>query len=140
MDTAMLSVSEAAQRIAAGKLVAFPTETVYGLGADADQDAAVAQVFVTKGRPADHPLIVHVLNTEAARHYAAHWPGFAQRLVQAFWPGPLTLVLPLQPGAPVARAVTAGLPTIALRCPAHPAMRALHSAPATALMRAETRR
>jgi L-threonylcarbamoyladenylate synthase len=128
MAMATLSVSEAAQRIAAGQLVAFPTETVYGLGADADQEAAVAQIFTTKGRPADHPLIVHVLDADAAQSYAAQWPQFAQRLVRAFWPGPLTVILPRREG--VASACAAGQDSIGLRCPSHPVARQLLAASA----------
>ncbi|MEY4083873.1 MAG: hypothetical protein RL483_1242, partial [Pseudomonadota bacterium] len=86
-------IEQAAQRLAAGHLVAFPTETVYGLGADALAPAAVARIFSVKGRPADHPLIVHVANLSAARALAGDWPESAQRLAQAFWPGPLTLIV-----------------------------------------------
>ena len=86
----------------AGGLVAFPTETVYGLGADAASDAAVAGIFAAKGRPSDHPLIVHVAagvkGTEALSRFAQPLPPFAQKLVRAFWPGPLTLIVPRQPG------------------------------------------
>ena len=99
-------------------MLGLPTETVYGLAADADNAAAVAQIFVAKGRPADHPLIVHVANTTAAAHYAASIPDFAAALMSAFWPGPLTLILPRRPG--VATATAGGNPTIGLRCPAHP--------------------
>jgi L-threonylcarbamoyladenylate synthase len=93
-----ISVSEGAAKIAAGELLAFPTETVYGLGADACNDAAVARIFAAKGRPADHPLIVHVAQPEAALHFAAEIPDFAQRLIDAFWPGPLTVILPRKAG------------------------------------------
>ena len=96
----------------------MPTETVYGLAADADNDAAVAGIFNAKGRPADHPLIVHVANAQAASHYATDIPDFAQALMKVFWPGPLTLILPRRAG--VANAAAGGHPTIGLRCPAHP--------------------
>ncbi len=116
--TAALSVAQAADLLAAGELVAFPTETVYGLGADASQDAAVAKIFVAKGRPADHPLIVHVADAPAAAHFAASMPVFAQALVAAFWPGPLTIIVPRKAG--VATASAGGQDSIGLRCPAHP--------------------
>ena len=96
----------------------LPTETVYGLAADAENAAAVAQIFVAKGRPADHPLIVHVANPAAAAHFASPLPDFAQTLMAAFWPGPLTLILPRRPGA--ASAAAGGHATVGLRCPAHP--------------------
>lgn len=101
----------------------MPTETVYGLAADADNDAAVAQIFKAKGRPADHPLIVHVAGMEVVSHYAACVPEFAKQLMQAFWPGPLTLILPRRPG--VATAAAGGNDTIGLRCPSHPVAQAL---------------
>jgi L-threonylcarbamoyladenylate synthase len=107
----------------------LPTETVYGLAADADNDAAVAQIFAAKGRPADHPLIVHVADASAAAHYAVDIPEFARQLMVAFWPGPLTLILPRQPG--VAKAATGGNPTVGLRCPSHPVALALLQACAT---------
>jgi L-threonylcarbamoyladenylate synthase len=99
-------------------LVAFPTETVYGLGADASNPAAVAKIFAAKGRPQDHPLIVHVADAVAAEHYAATIPAVAGRLMQAFWPGPLTVIVPRDPQ--VAAAAAGGLGTIGLRAPAHP--------------------
>jgi len=101
----------------------LPTETVYGLAADADNDAAVAGIFSAKGRPADHPLIVHVANAQAASHYAADIPDFAQALMGAFWPGSLTLILPRRAG--IANAAAGANPTIGLRCPAHPVALAL---------------
>jgi L-threonylcarbamoyladenylate synthase len=104
----------------------LPTETVYGLAADADNDAAVAQIFKAKGRPADHPLIVHVADISAVEHYAAEVPDFARRLMTAFWPGPLTVILPRRPG--VANAASGCNPTIGLRCPAHPVAQALLNA------------
>lgn len=110
-----------------GRPVALPTETVYGLAADAARADAVAAIYRTKGRPDFNPLIVHVPDMDAARRFA-FFDERAERLAQAFWPGPLTLVLPLADGAPVAPAVTAGLPTIALRCPAHPVMRGVLTA------------
>jgi L-threonylcarbamoyladenylate synthase len=96
---------------------------VYGLGADADNDAAIAQIFAAKGRPADHPLIVHVLNAASVAHFAGEVPGFAQQLMQAFWPGPLTLILPRRDG--VAAAAAGGQNSIGLRCPSHPVAQAL---------------
>ena len=112
------AILEAARRIQAGGLVGFPTETVYGLGADASSDAAVAGIFAAKGRPADHPLIVHVADAGQVLDYASSVPPFAGRLMQAFWPGPLTVILPRKDG--VAAAAAGGQNSIALRCPAHP--------------------
>lgn len=117
------ALREAAQRLADGELVAFPTETVYGLGARADDDAAVALIYAAKGRPADHPLIVHVAQADAARAFAAAWPERAQRLTEAFWPGPLTVIVPRAPG--MGTAAAGGQDTIGLRCPAHPVAQAL---------------
>lgn len=121
------AIAEAAGVLRAGGLVAFPTETVYGLGADAGSDAAVAGIFAAKGRPSDHPLIVHVAagvkGNEALSHFAQPLPLFAQKLVRAFWPGPLTLIVPRQPG--VGAAAAGGQDTIGLRCPAHPVTQAL---------------
>lgn len=116
-----IAIAEAAEALRNGGVVAIPTETVYGLAADASNAQAVAQIYRTKGRPDFNPLIVHVPDTDAALRLA-RFDERAALLAARFWPGPLTLVLPLQPDAPVARAVTAGLPTIALRCPAHPVM------------------
>ncbi|MDK2757598.1 MAG: threonylcarbamoyl-AMP synthase [Blastomonas fulva] len=110
-----------------GRPVALPTETVYGLAADAARADAVAAIYRTKGRPDFNPLIVHVPDMDAARRLA-FFDERAEKLGQAFWPGPLTLVLPLADDAPIAPAVTAGLPTIALRCPAHPVMRGVLTA------------
>ena len=124
------SIAEAARVLAAGGLVAFPTETVYGLGADAGNDAAVAGIFAAKGRPSDHPLIVHVPDAAAARRFAAGVPPVAQRLMDAFWPGPLTLILPRRPE--LGRAAAGGQDTIGLRCPAHPVAHALLLAAAQA--------
>ena len=98
------AIIEAARRIHAGELVAFPTETVYGLGADASSDEAVAKIFAAKGRPANHPLIVHVADVSQVTDYASNVSPFAARLMQAFWPGPLTVILPRRPGVATAAA------------------------------------
>lgn len=121
------AIEEAARILAAGGLVAFPTETVYGLGADATNGAAIARLYAAKGRPAFNPLIAHVPNIAAARALAA-FEASSERLAAAFWPGPLTLVLPKQGGCPVADLATAGLDTIALRVPAHQTAQALLAA------------
>jgi L-threonylcarbamoyladenylate synthase len=123
------AIAPVAALLAAGELVAFPTETVYGLGARADDDAAVAKIFAAKGRPSDHPLIVHVSDAAEAPAFtpAADLP-MAQRLMQAFWPGPLTLILPRREG--VAAAAAGGQSSIGLRCPAHPVAHALLQAAA----------
>lgn len=112
------SVQAAVRQLARGELIGLPTETVYGLAAHADDEAAVARIFTAKGRPANHPLIVHVAPGNDLTHYARQVPDFARRLIAAFWPGPLTLILPKQPG--VANAATGGQDSIGLRCPAHP--------------------
>jgi L-threonylcarbamoyladenylate synthase len=117
-------LARAAALLRGGDLVAFPTETVYGLGADARSDTAVAQVYAAKGRPGFNPLIVHLPDPAAAGHYV-QWSDAARRLAAAFWPGPLTLVLPLRDGHGLSPLVTAGLGTLALRVPAHPAAQAL---------------
>jgi L-threonylcarbamoyladenylate synthase len=119
-----IGIDRAAALIREGTPVALPTETVYGLAARADQPQAVAGIYRAKGRPDFNPLIVHVPDLAAARTLAL-FDDRAERVAQAFWPGALTLVLPLRPGAAIAPAVTAGLPTIALRCPAHPLMQAV---------------
>ena len=111
-------IVEAARLIQAGGLVGFPTETVYGLGADASSDAAVGKIFAAKGRPSDHPLIVHVADAAQVNDYASSVPAFAARLIQAFWPGPLTVILPRKNG--VAAAAAGGQNSIGLRCPSHP--------------------
>ena len=108
----------AAQLLQAGELVAFPTETVYGLGADARNGQAVAEIYAAKGRPSFNPLIVHVGDVQAAKSLCM-WSDAAQALADAFWPGPLSLVLPLRDGHGLSSLVTAGLPTVALRVPAH---------------------
>ena len=113
-----MNVQQAASHIRAGELVAFPTETVYGLGADASNDAAVAKIFTAKGRPADHPLIVHIADAARVNDFASSVPEFADRLIKVFWPGPLTVILPRKPG--VATAAAGGQNSIGLRCPAHP--------------------
>lgn len=116
----------AAQALARGELLGLPTETVYGLAADADNAQAVARIFAAKGRPADHPLIVHVAGAEAVPHYAREVPLFAQALIDAFWPGPLTLILPRLPAR--AAAAAGGQASVGLRCPAHPAAQAVLAA------------
>ena len=112
------AILQAAATIKAGGLVGFPTETVYGLGADASSDAAVAGIFKAKGRPAEHPLIVHVADALQLNDYARGVPPYAARLIKAFWPGPLTVILPRKSG--VAKAAAGGQDSIGLRCPAHP--------------------
>ncbi|MCL4147458.1 UNVERIFIED_CONTAM: hypothetical protein GTU68_041631, partial [Idotea baltica] len=119
-------LSRAAILLQKGALVAFPTETVYGLGADARQGDAVAAIYEAKGRPSFNPLIVHVADTATAQSYV-EWNDRAEKLASAFWPGPLTLVLPLRPDHGLSPLVTSGLPTIALRVPAHPTASALLS-------------
>lgn len=113
------NIALAARALRAGRLVAFPTETVYGLGADAGNDQAVAAIFKIKGRPEFNPLICHVPDAAAAA-VVAEFDDRARALAQAFWPGPLTLVLPKRAGAKISPLVSAGLPTLALRAPAHP--------------------
>jgi len=111
------AIVAAVQALRAGQLVVLPTETVYGLAADARNRAAVARIFAAKGRPADNPLIVHVTDSAAAFDVGAAWRVEARRLAEAFWPGPLTLVLPKRPTVP--DLVTAGQPTVAVRAPDH---------------------
>lgn len=113
-----VTIRSAAQALAAGHLVAFPTETVYGLGADGLNPAATQRIFAVKGRPADHPVILHVGSVQAARALAAHWPPMADQLANAFWPGPLTLIL--KRAACVPDSVTGGQDTVGLRMPSHP--------------------
>ncbi|MDB5309263.1 MAG: ywlC [Gemmataceae bacterium] len=117
------AIGRAGDVIRAGGLVAFPTETVYGLGANALDPAAVGRIFGAKGRPATNPVIVHVADPGQVLNVAAAWPAIAAELAERFWPGPLTLVVPKRPEVPAA--VTAGGPTVAVRCPAHPVARAL---------------
>ena len=119
-----LAVAEGATVLRGGGIVAIPTETVYGLAADASNARAVAKIYAAKGRPDFNPLIVHVPDIEAAEAIA-DFDDMATALAERFWPGPLTLVLPLKADARIAAAVTAGLSTIALRCPSHPIMQAL---------------
>jgi L-threonylcarbamoyladenylate synthase len=118
-------IPKAVQLLRAGSLVAFPTETVYGLGADARNADAIEKIYRAKGRPSTNPLIVHVASAEIAERYAKRWPAGATKLAEAFWPGPLTLVVLKQPT--IADNVTAGKPTVGLRVPNHPlALELLH--------------
>lgn len=117
------AVVEAARLLLAGEVVAVPTETVYGLAADATNPSAVARIYEAKGRPSFNPLIVHVPDLTAAEHIGL-FTEEAKNLASAYWPGPLTLVVPLRPSAPIASIATAGLQTIGLRVPAHAAMQA----------------
>jgi L-threonylcarbamoyladenylate synthase len=121
------AVQRAAQALRAGELLGLPTETVYGLAADAGNDAAVAKIYAAKGRPSGHPLIVHFVDESGAReglaHFAAEVPSFARLLMDAFWPGPLTLILPRRAG--VGAAAAGGQDSIGLRCPAHPVAQAV---------------
>ena len=127
-DGAADTAAEPAARVLrAGGLVAFPTETVYGLGADATNGEAVARLYAAKGRPSFNPLIAHVTDVGAARTLA-RFDQAAERLAEAFWPGPLTLVLPRRADCPVAELATAGLDTIAVRVPSHPVARAILAA------------
>src|SRR5690606_4227680 len=113
-----LALDDAVRRLAEGGLVAFPTETVYGLGADAENPQAIARIYQAKGRPSNHPVIVHVAPDADLTYWARSVPAAARALVQAFWPGPLTLILPRAPGIPAA--VSGGQDSIGLRCPSHP--------------------
>jgi L-threonylcarbamoyladenylate synthase len=124
------AIARAVDALVAGELIGMPTETVYGLAADAGNDAAVARIFSTKGRPTGHPLIVHLAPPlapgwvpDAARRFAADLPDFAERLIAAFWPGPLTLILPRAAG--IGSAAAGGQDSIGLRCPSHPVAQAL---------------
>ena len=117
------AIAQAAQALHDAQLVGLPTETVYGLAANATDDAAVAKIFVAKGRPSDHPLIVHVASVAQVPLFAVQVPDFAQKLMAAFWPGPLTLILPRKSG--VATASAGGQDSIGLRCPSHPVAQAL---------------
>ena len=121
IDTAR--IEQAARALEQGALVAFPTETVYGLGADAANPAAVAAIYAAKGRPQDHPVIVHLAPEAELSDWATHIPAEALQLAAAFWPGPLTMILERAPGVPAA--VSGGQATIGLRCPAHPVAIAL---------------
>ena len=128
LGTAPGDIARAAEILKAGGLVAFPTETVYGLGADATSDMAVARIFAAKGRPRFNPLISHIAATGDARALAV-FDERAERLAAAFWPGPLTLVLPRREPCPVSLLASAGLPSLALRVPGHSIARAKHSWP-----------
>ena len=119
-------LATAVDHLRAGGVLGLPTETVYGLAADATNPVAVARVFATKGRPADHPLIVHLATGAAVAPWVSDWPAVAERLAAAFWPGPLTLVVPRAAG--VLPAVTGGQDTVALRVPAHPVAQAVLAA------------
>jgi len=118
-----ICLSNAAELIRAGELVAFPTETVYGLGANALDPAAIEKIYAAKGRPSSSPLIVHVSSIEMARELVREWPERAEKLARIFWPGPLTLVLPKKPHVP--DRLTAGLDTVGIRMPANPIAMAL---------------
>ena len=126
------AIARAVQTLTAGGLLGLPTETVYGLAADSLRDEAVAKIYAAKGRPADHPLIVHVASQAQVPLFADEVPAFAQRLMDAFWPGPLTLILPRRPG--VATASAGGQASIGLRCPSHPVAQAVLQACAAAGM------
>lgn len=128
------SIDAAVRTLRAGGIVAMPTETVYGLAADAENGDAVAAIYAAKGRPSDHPLILHVADADAVTAFAQEVPGFARALMDAFWPGPLTLILPRRAG--VAAAAAAGQPSVGLRCPAHPVAQALLRAAAAQGIRA----
>jgi len=117
------AVQRAAKLLADGELVAIPTETVYGLAANAFDEQAVAKIFAAKGRPSRNPIIVHVADLETARQCVSHWPELAEKLAKAFWPGPLTLVLPRSPKIP--DTVTAGGETVGIRWPSHPLIQAV---------------
>jgi len=117
------AVKRAAERLRAGEVVALPTETVYGLAANALEAKAVARIFEIKGRPANNPIIVHVAGVDMARNCVAEWPSLAQKLARAFWPGPLTMVL--RRAKEIPDAVTAGGPTVGVRWPSHPLMQAV---------------
>ena len=117
------NISRAVAWLRAGEPIGLPTETVYGLAADAANADAVAKIFSAKGRPTDHPVIVHVASTEAAKAWAAHWPEAADKLANAFWPGPMTLIV--KRAAHVLDAVTGGQDTVGLRVPSHPVAQAV---------------
>ena len=117
------SIAAAAQALQRGELLGLPTETVYGLAADAGNDVAVNKIFTAKGRPTNHPLIVHVASARGVQRFASHVPDFAQKLMDAFWPGPLTLILPRRPE--VAAVAAGGQNSVGLRCPSHPTAQAV---------------
>jgi L-threonylcarbamoyladenylate synthase len=116
-------IEHAAALLDAGELVAFPTETVYGLGGDAENPDAVARIYTAKGRPANHPVIVHLAPQGDPNYWVEYLPAHAQRLIDAFWPGPLTLIL--KRAARISAAVSGGQDSVALRCPSHPVAQAL---------------
>lgn len=122
-STSLAAIDHAAALLTEGKLVAFPTETVYGLGADAENPAAVAAIYAAKGRPSDHPVIVHLAVGANVRRWVQDLPAVAEKLMAAFWPGPLTLIFRRAPT--ISPAVSGGQDSIALRCPAHPLAQAL---------------
>ena len=113
-------IQQAASLLRKGELVAFPTETVYGLGANALDESAVAKIFTAKGRPSDNPLIVHVDSLDSARDYVSEIDAMSEKLANKFWPGPLTLILPIKVSAGIAKNVSAGLDTVGVRVPDHP--------------------
>ena len=117
------AIRAAARKLEEGELVAFPTETVYGLGADAENPEAIARIYAAKGRPSNHPVIVHLAPEADVSYWAASVPPEARKLIDAFWPGPLTLIL--KRAVHVPDAVSGGQDTIGLRCPAHPVAQAL---------------
>ena len=123
METKRIGIDEAVALLRRGEVVAFPTETVYGLGADATSDAAIAKIFASKGRPGDNPLIVHIGDIEQLGAVVSEVSVVARKLMDAFWPGPLTVILPRAAG--LSEKVTAGLPTVGVRLPAHPVALAL---------------
>ena len=124
------AITQAVQAIADGQLLGLPTETVYGLAADAARPDAVARIFAAKGRPSNHPLIVHVADADGVAHFARDVPSFAERLMAAFWPGPLTLILPRR--LDVGEATAGGQDSIGVRCPSHPVAQAVLQALALA--------
>ena len=124
------AITQAVQAISAGQLLGLPTETVYGLAADAARPDAVARIFAAKGRPSNHPLIVHVADAAGVAHFARDVPSFAERLMAAFWPGPLTLILPRR--LDVGEATAGGQDSIGVRCPSHPVAQAVLQALALA--------
>jgi L-threonylcarbamoyladenylate synthase len=124
------AITQAVQAITAGQLLGLPTETVYGLAADAARPDAVARIFAAKGRPSNHPLIVHVADAAGVAHFARDVPSFAERLMAAFWPGPLTLILPRR--LDVGEATAGGQDSIGVRCPSHPVAQAVLQALALA--------
>ena len=124
------AITQAVQVISAGQLLGLPTETVYGLAADAARPDAVARIFAAKGRPSNHPLIVHVADAAGVAHFARDMPAFAERLMAAFWPGPLTLILPRR--LDVGEATAGGQDSIGVRCPSHPVAQAVLQALALA--------